>query len=97
MIEYINEDGVKQESIHLIVRLIVLWNVLKENRPKKQVKACKIDAVLTGRRDEEKSRAKERIFFRNELRAWIPRIRDRNVEIVISKIKKEKAFEYSHF
>lgn len=58
----------------------------------------KFDAAFGGaRRDEEKSRAKERIFsFRNEFHQWNPKISVRNFGTYIIPVSaKEKVFVYS--
>lgn len=58
----------------------------------------KFDAAFGGaRRDEEKSRAKERIFsFRNEFHQWDPKTSVRNFGTYTIPVSvKEKVFVYS--
>lgn len=59
----------------------------------------KFDAAFGGaRRDEEKSRAKERIFsFRNEFHQWDPKTSARNCGTSIMHVSgKEKASAFFH-
>ena len=67
MLEYINQDGVD--------RGINPFDIMKTQALKQALDKYGFDAAFGGgRRDEEKSRAKERIFsFRNEQHAWDPK------------------------
>lgn len=74
MLEYINEDGVKR-GINPFEHGSAYTDIMKT-----QALKCALDkygftaAFGGGRRDEEKSRAKERIFsFRNREHAWDPK------------------------
>ena len=55
---------------------------MKTESLKQALDHYKFDAAFGGaRRDEEKSRAKERVYsFRNEFHQWDPKIRDLNME-----------------
>ena len=85
MIEYINEDGVKQ-GVNPFDSGAAYTDIMKTQALKQALTKYGFTAAFGGgRRDEEKSRAKERIFsFRNE-------------NCIILRSKKEKAFEYSLF
>jgi len=70
MLEYINEDGVRQ-GINPFDHGSAYTDIMKTQALKKYGFTA---AFGGGRRDEEKSRAKERIFsFRNEQHAWDPK------------------------
>jgi sulfate adenylyltransferase subunit 2 len=72
---HINEDGVRQGISPLTHGATVHTDVMKTAALKQALDAYAFDAAIGGaRRDEEKSRAKERIFsFRNEQHRWDPR------------------------
>ena len=74
MIEYINEDGVKQ-GINPFDHGGAYTDIMKTQALKQALNKYGFTAAFGGgRRDEEKSRAKERIFsFRNENHAWDPK------------------------
>lgn len=74
MIEYINEDGVAQ-GINPFDHGAAYTDIMKTQALKQALDKYGFDAAFGGgRRDEEKSRAKERIFsFRNENHAWDPK------------------------
>ena len=74
MIEYINEEGVKQ-GINPFDHGSAYTDIMKTQALKKALDKYGFTAAFGGgRRDEEKSRAKERIFsFRNENHAWDPK------------------------
>lgn len=74
MIEYINQDGVKR-SINPFDHGSAYTDIMKTQALKQALTKYGFDAAFGGgRRDEEKSRAKERIFsFRNEEQAWDPK------------------------
>ncbi len=74
MIEYINEDGVKQ-GINPFDHGSAYTDIMKTQALKQALDKYGFTAAFGGgRRDEEKSRAKERIFsFRNENHAWDPK------------------------
>ena len=74
MIEYINEEGVKQ-GINPFDHGSAYTDIMKTQALKQALDKYGFTAAFCGgRRDEEKSRAKERIFsFRNENHAWDPK------------------------
>ncbi|MCR5202705.1 MAG: sulfate adenylyltransferase subunit CysD [Lachnospiraceae bacterium] len=74
MLEYINEEGVKN-NINPFDHGSAYTDIMKTQALKQAFDKYKFDAAFGGgRRDEEKSRAKERIFsFRNEDHAWDPK------------------------
>ena len=73
MLEYINQDGVKQ-GINPFDHGSAYTDIMKTQALKQALDKYGFTAAFGGgRRDEEKSRAKERIFsFRNENHAWDP-------------------------
>ena len=74
MIVYTNEDGVKA-GINPFDHGASYTDIMKTQALKAALSKYKFDAAFGGgRRDEEQSRAKERIFsFRNEAQAWDPK------------------------
>jgi sulfate adenylyltransferase subunit 2 len=74
MIVYTNEEGVKQ-GINPFDHGSSYTDIMKTQALKQALAKYKFTAAFGGgRRDEEKSRAKERIFsFRNEAQAWEPK------------------------
>lgn len=74
MLEYINEDGVAR-GINPFDHGAAYTNIMKTQALKQALNKYGFTAAFGGgRRDEEKSRAKERIFsFRNENHAWDPK------------------------
>ncbi len=74
MLEYINEDGVKQ-GINPFDHGSSYTDIMKTQALKQALNKYGFTAAFGGgRRDEEKSRAKERIFsFRNAAQAWDPK------------------------
>ena len=74
MLEYINEDGVKQ-GINPFDHGSAYTDIMKTQALKQALNKYGFTAAFGGgRRDEEKSRAKERIFsFRNASHAWDPK------------------------
>ncbi|MDE5863852.1 MAG: sulfate adenylyltransferase subunit CysD [Lachnospiraceae bacterium] len=74
MLEYINEDGVTQ-GINPFDHGAAYTDIMKTQALKQALDKYGFTAAFGGgRRDEEKSRAKERIFsFRNENHAWDPK------------------------
>lgn len=74
MIEYINQGGVKR-GINPFDHGSAYTDIMKTQALKQALTKYGFDAAFGGgRRDEEKSRAKERIFsFRNEEQAWDPK------------------------
>ena len=74
MIEYINEDGVKR-GINPFDYGSQYTDIMKTQALKQALTKYGFTAAFGGgRRDEEKSRAKERIFsFRNKEQAWDPK------------------------
>lgn len=74
MIEYINQDGVKR-GINPFDHGSAYTDIMKTQALKQALNKYGFTAAFGGgRRDEEKSRAKERIFsFRNSAHAWNPK------------------------
>ena len=74
MLEYINEDGVKQ-GINPFDHGSAYTDIMKTQALKQALDKYGFTAAFGGgRRDEEKSRAKERIFsFRDANHAWDPK------------------------
>ncbi|MCD8199928.1 MAG: sulfate adenylyltransferase subunit CysD [Coriobacteriaceae bacterium] len=74
MIEYINEEGVKQ-GINPFDHGSAYTDIMKTQALRQALDKYGFTAAFGGgRRDEEKSRAKERIFsFRNSEQAWDPK------------------------
>ena len=74
MIEYINQDGVKQ-GINPFDHGSAYTDIMKTQALKQVLNKYGFTAAFGGgRRDEEKSRAKERVFsFRNAEHAWDPK------------------------
>ena len=92
MIEYINEEGVKQ-GINPFDHGSAYTDIMKTQALKQALDKYGFTAAFGGgRRDEEKSRAKERIFsFRNEHHAWDPKNqRPEMWKLYNSKIKKKE-------
>ena len=90
MLEYINEDGVKQ-GVNPFDSGAAYTDIMKTQALKQALNKYGFTAAFGGgRRDEEKSRAKERIFsFRNENQAWDPKNqRPEMWKLYNSKIKK---------
>ncbi len=90
MLEYINQDGVKQ-GINPFDHGSAYTDIMKTQALKQALDKYGITAAFGGgRRDEEKSRAKERIFsFRNENHAWDPKNqRPEMWKLYNSRIKK---------
>lgn len=75
LIVYINEEGVKQNINPFIHGSKVHTDIMKTEALKQALDKYKFDVVFGGaRRDEEKSRAKERVFsFRDEKHRWDPK------------------------
>lgn len=74
MLEYVNQDGVKQ-GINPFDHGAAYTDIMKTQALKQALNKYGFTAAFGGgRRDEEKSRAKERIFsFRNSAHAWDPK------------------------
>lgn len=90
MLEYINHDGVKQ-GINPFDHGSAYTDIMKTQALKQALDKYGFTAAFGGgRRDEEKSRAKERIFsFRNENHAWDPKNqRPEMWKLYNSRIKK---------
>ena len=90
MLEYINQDGVKQ-GINPFDHGSAYTDIMKTQALKHALDKYGFTAAFGGgRRDEEKSRAKERIFsFRNENHAWDPKNqRPEMWKLYNSRIKK---------
>lgn len=92
MIEYINEEGVKK-GINPFDHGSAYTDIMKTQALKQALDKYGFTAAFGGgRRDEEKSRAKERIFsFRNENHAWDPKNqRPEMWKLYNSRIKKDQ-------
>ena len=92
MLEYINEEGVKQ-GINPFDHGSAYTDIMKTQALKQALDKYGFTAAFGGgRRDEEKSRAKERIFsFRNENHAWDPKNqRPEMWKLYNSKINKKE-------
>lgn len=90
MLEYINQDGVKQ-GINPFDHGSAYTDIMKTQALKQALDKYGFTAAFGGgRRDEEKSRAKERIFsFRNENHAWDPKNQRTEMwKLYNSRIKK---------
>ena len=90
MLEYINQDGVKQ-GINPFDHGSAYTDIMKTQALKQALDKYGFTAAFGGgRRDEEKSRAKERIFsVRNENHAWDPKNqRPEMWKLYNSRIKK---------
>ena len=90
MLEYINQDGVKQ-GINPFDHGSAYTDIMKTQALNQALDKYGFTAAFGGgRRDEEKSRAKERIFsFRNENHAWDPKNqRPEMWKLYNSRIKK---------
>ncbi|MGA9342154.1 MAG: sulfate adenylyltransferase subunit CysD [Rhodanobacteraceae bacterium] len=75
LIVHINEDGVKEGVGPFTHGATVHTDVMKTQALKQALEKHQFDAAIGGaRRDEEKSRAKERVFsFRNAQHRWDPK------------------------
>jgi sulfate adenylyltransferase subunit 2 len=75
LLVYINNEGLQQGINPITSGSGIHTQVMKTEALKQAIAKYRFDAALGGaRRDEEKSRAKERIFsFRNKNQAWDPR------------------------
>ena len=75
LIVYINQDGIRRGINPIDSGSIVHTHIMKTEALKKALDQFGFDAAFGGaRRDEEKSRAKERIFsFRSSKHVWNPR------------------------
>jgi sulfate adenylyltransferase subunit 2 len=75
LIEYINQEGLKRGINPYASGSNLHTQVMKTESLRQAMDLHKFDAAFGGaRRDEEKSRAKERIFsFRNESHGWDPK------------------------
>ncbi len=75
LIVYINEEGLKMGINPFIHGSKIHTDIMKTEALKKALNKYKFDVIFGGaRRDEEKSRAKERIFsFRDKNHRWDPR------------------------
>ena len=75
LIVHVNEDGVARGISPVISGSVLHTQVMKTDALRQALDAYKFDAAFGGaRRDEEKSRAKERIFsFRTANHTWDPR------------------------
>lgn len=93
MLVYTNEDGVK-EGINPFDHGSAYTDIMKTQALKQALDQYGFTAAFGGgRRDEEKSRAKERIFsFRNAQHAWDPKNqRPEMWKLYNTKIKKEES------
>lgn len=91
LIVYINQDGVEKAINPFDHGSSVYTNVMKTESLRQALNAGKYDAAFGGaRRDEEKSRAKERIYsFRDEKHQWDPKNQRPELwDIYNGKVKK---------
>ena len=97
IIEYINQEGI-DEGINPFDHGAAYTDIMKTKALKQALDKYGFDAAFGGgRRDEEKSRAKERIFsFRNPDHAWDPKNqRPEMWKLFNTDINKAKASVYS--
>jgi sulfate adenylyltransferase subunit 2 len=75
LIVHVNEDGLRRGIDPIVAGSVLHTHVMKTEALKQALDAHGFDAAIGGaRRDEEKSRAKERIFsFRGRGHVWDPR------------------------
>jgi sulfate adenylyltransferase subunit 2 len=75
LLVYVNEEGLKQGISPVSSGSAIHTHVMKTEALKQALDKYGFDAAFGGaRRDEEKSRAKERVFsFRNKSHSWDPR------------------------
>ncbi|MFC3652349.1 sulfate adenylyltransferase subunit CysD [Dyella humi] len=75
LLVHVNEEGVRQGISPLVHGAAIHTDVMKTAALKQALDKYRFDAAVGGaRRDEEKSRAKERIFsFRNAQHRWDPK------------------------
>lgn len=75
LLVYVNEDGVRQGISPLVHGAATHTDVMKTTALRQALNKYEFDAAIGGaRRDEEKSRAKERVFsFRNAQHRWDPK------------------------
>ncbi|GLQ48014.1 sulfate adenylyltransferase subunit 2 [Dyella lipolytica] len=75
LLVHINEDGIRQGISPLVHGATVHTDVMKTAALKQALDKYRFDAAIGGaRRDEEKARAKERVFsFRNAQHHWDPK------------------------
>ena len=75
LLVYVNNEGVQQGINPITSGSVIHTQVMKTEALKQAIASYGFDAAIGGaRRDEERSRAKERIFsFRNKNQAWDPR------------------------
>lgn len=91
LIVHVNEDGVRRKINPFVHGSKVHTDVMKTEGLKQALDKYEFDAVIGGaRRDEEKSRAKERIFsFRDKNHRWDPKNQRPELwNIFNAKIKK---------
>ncbi len=91
LLVYINQEGVEQGIGPFSHGSAVYTDIMKTEGLKQALNKYKFDAVFGGaRRDEEKSRAKERIYsFRDEKHRWDPKNQRPELwNIYNSKVKK---------
>jgi len=74
-IEYINQDGVRQNANPFTMPSNTYTDIMKTQALRQALDKYKFDAAFGGaRRDEEKSRAKERVYsFRDRNHQWDPK------------------------
>lgn len=99
MLVYTNQEGVAQ-GINPFDHGAAYTDIMKTQALKQALDKYKFTAAFGGgRRDEEKSRAKERIFsFRNAEHGWDPKTSVlRCGSYLIHRFFREKRSEYSHY
>ena len=94
LIVYVNPQGVKDGINPFVYGSEIHTDIMKTQALKKMIKKYEFDAVFGGaRRDEEKSRAKERIFsFRDKNNRWDPKNQRPELwQIYNTKIKEDES------
>ena len=100
LLVYINPKGAEMDISPFTHGSALHTDVMKTEGLKNMLNIQKFDAVFGGaRRDEEKSRAKERIYsFRDKNHRWDPKLKDLNFGIsIMEDTQKVSLLEYSHY
>lgn len=100
LLVHTNPDGIAQDIGPFTHGSAVHTDIMKTEGLKQALNKYKFDAVFGGaRRDEEKTRAKERIYsFRDEKHRWDPKTKDLSFGMFITQeLKKVSQLEYSLF
>ena len=100
LIVYTNPKGEEMNISPFTHGSALHTDVMKTEGLKQMLNIQKFDAVFGGaRRDEEKSRAKERIYsFRDKNHRWDPKIKDQSYGIfIMENTQKVNLLEFSHY